>query len=91
MTSLKPLPWRQAYPAERSWSQPVRRFTAAGLQIASASLARLAEQVAAPASRAVGQAPAQPTLEFYAEASAPEGALYLDGELVGWLTGVRRL
>ena len=30
-------------------------------------------------------------LEFYAEAGAPEGALYLDGELVGYLPGVTRL
>ena len=30
-------------------------------------------------------------LEFYAEAGAPEGALYLDGQLVGWLHGVKRL
>lgn len=32
-----------------------------------------------------------PRLEFYAEAGAPEGALYLDGQLVGWVGGVRRL
>ena len=30
-------------------------------------------------------------LEFYAEAGAPEGALYLDGQLVGYLPGVTRL
>ena len=30
-------------------------------------------------------------LEFYAEAGAPEGALYLDGRLVAQLDGVRRL
>jgi hypothetical protein len=30
-------------------------------------------------------------LEFHAEAGAPEGALYLDGELVGRLPGVTRL
>jgi hypothetical protein len=30
-------------------------------------------------------------LEFYAEAGAPEGALYLEGKLVGWVSGVRRL
>ena len=28
-----------------------------------------------------------PRLEFYAEAGAPEGALYLDGQLIGWLPG----
>jgi hypothetical protein len=32
-----------------------------------------------------------PVLEFYASACAPEGALYLDGELVGILPGVMRL
>lgn len=30
-------------------------------------------------------------LEFYAEAGAPEGALYVDGQLVGHLPGVTRL
>ena len=29
-----------------------------------------------------------PRLEFSAEAGAPEGALYLDGQLIGWLPGV---
>jgi hypothetical protein len=32
-----------------------------------------------------------PELEFYAEAGAPEGALYIDGELVGYVAGVTRL
>jgi hypothetical protein len=35
--------------------------------------------------------PVPAVLEFYADAGAPEGALYLDGELVGWIPGVRRL
>jgi len=30
-------------------------------------------------------------LEFYAEAGAPEGALYLDGVLTAQLDGIRRL
>lgn len=30
-------------------------------------------------------------LEFYAEAGAPEGALYVDGRLTARLEGVRRL
>ena len=34
---------------------------------------------------------AEPVLEFYAEAGAPEGALYVDGRLVGHLPGVNRL
>ena len=37
-------------------------------------------------------APPRPVeLEFYAEAGAPEGALYVDGQLVGHLEGVQRL
>jgi len=35
-------------------------------------------------------APADPRFEFYAEAGAPEGALYVDGELAGWVA-VNRL
>lgn len=34
---------------------------------------------------------AEPVLEFYAEAGAPEGALYVDGQLVARLPGVTRL
>lgn len=30
-------------------------------------------------------------LEFYAEAGAPEGALYVDGQLVAQLDGIKRL
>ena len=29
----------------------------------------------------------EPLIEFHAEAGAPEGALYLDGKLVGWIAG----
>jgi hypothetical protein len=32
-----------------------------------------------------------PSLEFHADAGAPEGALYVDGELVGYVPGVTRL
>jgi hypothetical protein len=32
-----------------------------------------------------------PRLEFHADAGAPEGALYVDGELVGYVPGVTRL
>lgn len=32
-----------------------------------------------------------PELEFYAEAGAPEGALYLNGEYIGRVPGVTRL
>jgi hypothetical protein len=35
--------------------------------------------------------PRPDVLEYHAEAGAPEGALYADGRLVGWLDGVPRL
>jgi hypothetical protein len=53
-------------------------------------LARLARSLAA-AERARKRTPAELVLEFYAEAGAPEGALYVDGHLVGYLPGVKRL
>lgn len=65
-----------------------RHFTASLLRQASRSLARLARQL----HRSVdARRRRPPELEFYAEAGAPEGALYLDGELVGHLPGVTRL
>ncbi|MEF7615020.1 hypothetical protein V4F39_13950 [Aquincola sp. MAHUQ-54] len=63
------------------------RVLAALLLQASRGLARAARALAAAPPRA----PAERQLEFYAEAGAPEGALFVDGELVGRLAGVRRL
>lgn len=51
--------------------------------------ARAMRLVFLPASRRRRQARSQ--LEFHAEAGAPEGTLYVDGELVAQLDGVRRL
>lgn len=65
-----------------------RRAAAGALRSASAVLARLARRVAAPAAPKRG---VDPRLEFYAEAGAPEGALYLDGQWVGRIEGVPRL
>ena len=62
-----------------------RRIAAVALRSASAVLAR---RLARPARERRQLAP---QLEFYAEAGAPEGALYLEGQLVGWVTGVNRL
>ena len=53
------------------------------------NLARLARQL-----RSVGVADhdsSRSALEFYAEAGAPEGALFLDGQYVGKIPGVTRL
>ena len=51
--------------------------------------ARAIRLVFSPAYRKRRRARSQ--LEFYAEAGAPEGALYVDGQLVAQLEGVRRL
>lgn len=87
MSSLKVPPWHAAE-ARRRPAELSRRLAAAGLRQASAALARLARRLSAPAPVA---GPAIARLEFYAEAGAPEGALYVDGALVGRLDGVRRL
>ncbi len=68
--------------------ETLRRLAAIGLRCTSAALARLSRRLYRPVAR--GPNPI-PQLEFYAEAGAPEGALYLDGQLVGWIHGVRRL
>jgi len=88
MTTLKHLPWSPA-PQPSPWTTPARRAAAATLISASAVLARLARRLSVPTVAKPGPLPS--TLEFYASAGAPEGALYLDGELVGWLEGVKRL
>lgn len=58
------------------------------LRRTSAGLARLAEQLSHVHGR---RRRLSQELEFYAEAGAPEGALYVDGQLVGTLPGVTRL
>jgi hypothetical protein len=87
MSSLKYSEVRP-FPASRPASGTVRGFAAAVLHRASAELARLAHRLAGPVTP---RRTALPALEFYADAGAPEGALYRDGQLVGWLAGVRRL
>ena len=67
----------------------VRRVAAAFLRAASLLLARWARQMRGAISANTPQR--APELEFYAEAGAPEGALYADGEYVGRLHGVTRL
>jgi hypothetical protein len=65
-----------------------RRLAAAALRAVSRVLARLALDLGGITPR---DPAAAPVLEFYAEAGAPEGALYVDGQLVGHLPGVTRL
>ena len=83
MSSLKELRWSED-PAPLG--DAGRRLAAASLQRASRVLARLAAALA----RASAEPRGEPRLEFHAEAGAPEGALFIDGELVGYLD-VRRL
>ncbi|GCL65752.1 hypothetical protein [Pseudaquabacterium pictum] len=68
---------------------PARQLAARALRQSSRWLARLARQIAMR--RSLARARRAPELEFYAEAGAPEGALYLDGELVGYIPGINRL
>ncbi len=64
-----------------------RPLAALVLRAASRALDRLAARLM----QADTTAFADPTIEFYAEAGAPEGALYFDGQLVGYVEGVNRL
>ncbi len=88
MSSLKK-EWRWlAADAPRPFRDASRLLAAALLVAASRSLARVARALV-PVARPL--AASDPRLEFYAEAGAPEGALYVDGELFGRLPGVGRL
>ena len=80
-------------PAQRpSFSDTWRRLVAHLLRSASAALARQARDVARPLHARQRRLRSQhdASVEFHAEAGAPEGALYIDGELVGYVD-VRRL
>lgn len=83
---IKSLPWSY-HPVEDALNHRVRHALAVVLRGASLVLSRLARRIATsrPASANIGH------LEFYAEAGAPEGAIYADGLLVGYLSGVNRL
>lgn len=71
---------------------PLRRWLARCLRRSGAALRLTAHRLAHPAaaSRPVHVPMSLPHLEFHAEAGAPEGALYVDGEYVGQID-VRRL
>ena len=72
------------------FSDTWRRLVAHLLRAASAALARQARDVARPLHARRRRSQHDVSVEFHAEAGAPEGALYVDGELVGYLE-VRRL
>lgn len=77
------LPYADALAEDRR----ARNWVATALRAGSRALDRLALRLM----QVEPQAPAAPLLEFYAEAGAPEGALYIDGQLVGTVAGVNRL
>ena len=87
---IKPLSLGPAHPALAPASPALRRSAAAVLHAASRRLQWLARRLAVAPSRSQRVA-ALPALEFHAEAGAPEGALYVDGQLVAHLPGVSRL
>ncbi len=81
--SFQDVPFEAAPAGERR----ARQVLVALLRLASRALDALAVRVAfVPAPRV-----ADPVLEFFGDASAPEGALYVDGKLVGHVLGVNRL
>ncbi len=84
---VRELPYLPAPPGS-AVLRGVRRAVAVVLRRLSAALDRFAAVVSASPARVCAP---EPLLEFYAEAGAPEGALYLDGVRVGTLDGVSRL
>ena len=65
-----------------------RDLAAALLRAASRALDALAARLALVEVR---PAEGEPLLEYHADAGAPEGALYVNGQLVGHVLGVQRL
>ncbi|MBP9905292.1 MAG: hypothetical protein KBF66_07015 [Rhodoferax sp.] len=86
---IKNLYWSYA-PVAPEMGYRARLLMAAVLRAAGLVLTRIARRLAAvpnPRPRAM----VERELEFYAEAGAPEGALYADGVLIGYVSGVKRL
>ena len=82
--SMRYLPLDAAQPSDRR----TRDLAAMLLRMASRALDALASRLALVEAR---QAPSEPMLEYHADAGAPEGALYVNGHLVGHVLGVTRL
>lgn len=83
MTTQDLLPYDAVSPGEAR----LRDLTAAALRLTSRVLDAMAHRMA-PARKPPAL---DPVLEFYGDASAPEGALYVDGQLVGLVLGANRL
>lgn len=82
-----------------SWAagSAARPLSAALLYLAAHALRAASELLTRLAARAADRAaplPSPHVVEFHAchrDGAAPEGALYVNGELVGYLPGVKRL
>lgn len=87
-TTPEALAWRPAPPPPTPW----RRWLARCLKRSGAALRLTAHRLAhSTQAGAPARVPMSlPHLEFHADAGAPEGALYVDGEYVGQID-VRRL
>ena len=77
----------QELPLSRPSPHRARRAAAALLRSASRMLDSLAMALVVERPRRNPEA----VLEFHAEAGAPEGALYVDGQRIGTILGVTRL
>ena len=86
----KTLTWADRERAQ-PWTVTLLYLVAHGLNAASGAMTRLATRVhAMQKERPIGAG----TVEFHAfhrDGAAPEGALYVNGELVGFIEGVTRL
>lgn len=79
-------------PRRRTAADVARLALAALLRAAGASLDALALRLEAPARNVIcPPSTSVAVVEFHADGGAPEGALYVDGRLIGWIDGVNRL
>ena len=85
---LKDTHWIEA-PPRHALDQGLRDVVAALLRTLGALLDRTAHRLAA--ARRPDALWTDPMVEFHAEAGAPEGALYVNGRLVGHIEGITRL
>lgn len=96
MVKSFPLAYAARTASRDAKGRSARDFAAFALRYASVMLERLALQMDAADDAAISVGVAGNTrmpayVEFYAEAGAAEGAIYADGQLIGFLPGVKRL
>ena len=84
---IREVSYEEALPHGARPRRRARDLTAALLRLASRGLDSLALRLDLAEMAPDGE----PVLEFHADAGAPEGALYINGHLVGHVLGVTRL